>query len=294
MPRINPTIILKENQNVIAEIAARLETDGVVHLRIPKLKSVIEKTISELAPHLTDYPHCEGVFYGYKTKRFGGVFTKSGASQSLATDPVIVGVMNKILQPYCDRIQINLTQAISIQPGETDQVPHRDDEAFPIPHSDQHFMINAIWALTDFNEKNGGTRVWPGSHRKDLTRTPQPEDRFVPDMQVGDVLLYLGSVLHHGGANQTQKPRNGLVVSYSLGWLRQAENQFLAYPADIAKDFPTTLQELIGYQAHRPNLGWVEGQDPSFLLKEHDPSANLPTADLLPPHLEKLAQELAA
>src|SRR3546814_9131987 len=54
---------------------------------------------------------------------------------------------------------------------------------------------------------------------------------------------------------------------YSLGWLKPYENPWLAYPPEIARQFPESLQALIGYRQHRPNLNNYEGQCPSVLLR---------------------------
>ena len=60
--------------------------------------------------------------------------------------------------------------------------------------------------------------------------------------------------------------RRGIVVGYSLGWLKPYENQWLAYPPEVARTFPPELAALVGYRQHRPNLGNYEGQCPSVLL----------------------------
>ena len=172
-------------------------------------------------------------------------------------------------------------QRLVLGPGEQAQIPHRDDVLFPWPHPGAEFLINAMWAVDDFTADNGGTCVWPGSHL-------QPPFFFKPDydkvlrarMPRGSVLVYLGSTVHGGGANVSAKARTGLVISYSLGWLRQFENQYLAYPPEIAKTLPPQLQDLIGYSIHRPNLGWYEGQEPKVLF-EGRPDA-LAAKDYLP------------
>jgi hypothetical protein len=51
-------------------------------------------------------------------------------------------------------------------------------------------------------------------------------------------------------------------MSYSLAWLAPAEKFLLSIPPEVARELPRKLQRLIGYQVHRPNLGWVEGRDP--------------------------------
>ena len=62
-----------------------------------------------------------------------------------------------------------------------------------------------------------------------------------------------------------------MIVSYCLGWLKPYENQWLAYPPEIARIFPPELAALAGYQQHRPNLGNYEGQCPSILLDGRTP-----------------------
>ncbi len=294
MTAIKPYIVNKNDDATVAEIATILSEEGFVHLRIPELKETFARVQRDLAPHLESYPNCEGFFFGFQTKRFGAVFNKSGASHALATHPVVTGVMNSLMKDYCDRIQINLTQAIRIHPGETEQLPHRDDEMFPIEHGSVPFMINAMWAVSDFSKENGGTRLWPRSHKDEVTREPDYDDVYYAEMDAGDVVLYVGSLLHCGGANVSDTTRDGLVISYSLGWLRQSENQYLIYPPEVAKDFPVALQELIGYRVHRPNLGWVDGREPMELLDENADSSPKATQDLLPPEIEAMVKELAA
>ena len=44
--------------------------------------------------------------------------------------PKVVEIMQRLLGPNCDRIQLNLTQGIQIWPGEKAQVVHRDHSMF--------------------------------------------------------------------------------------------------------------------------------------------------------------------
>lgn len=72
-------------------------------------------------------------------------------------------------------------------------------------------------------------------------------------------MAYLGSVLHGGGANQSDKPGMGLINTYSLGWLRQEENHYLAIPREIADSVPERIRQLMGYQSRGPMLGSYPG-----------------------------------
>jgi ectoine hydroxylase-related dioxygenase (phytanoyl-CoA dioxygenase family) len=107
-------------------------------------------------------------------------------------------------------------------------------------------------------------------------------------------LIYRGSLLHGGGANKSTKPREGLIFSYNLGWLRQGENQYLAYPPAVAKYLPDAVQQLIGYAVHRPNLGQHECSDPQQLLSSRSAKARFNAYDFLTPEQEALARAYVA
>jgi len=85
-------------------------------------------------------------------------------------------------------------------------------------------------------------------------------------MSPGSALFYLGSLWHGGGANQTARPRLGVILEYAAGWLRQQENHCLAVPRDIARELPERLQELLGYNIYPPFVGYVDGRHPRVVL----------------------------
>jgi ectoine hydroxylase-related dioxygenase (phytanoyl-CoA dioxygenase family) len=134
------------------------------------------------------------------------------------------------------------------------------------PKGGQDYMLNVMWALDDFTDENGATRVWPGSHRTDPAGI-LPEDQAVSAVMArGSAVLFLGSCLHSGGENRSAKLRRGAIFSYCQGWLRPWENPWLAYPPEIARNFHPDLAALVGYRQHLPSLGNFEGQCPSVLL----------------------------
>jgi ectoine hydroxylase-related dioxygenase (phytanoyl-CoA dioxygenase family) len=69
-------------------------------------------------------------------------------------------------------------------------------------------------------------------------------------MPAGSVLLWMGGTFHGAGANRSEQWRSGVFLSYSLGWLRQEENQFLDVPPNIARTLPKPVRDLIGYRMH--------------------------------------------
>lgn len=226
-------------------------------------------------------PFCDGGFYGRRTKRFGGLLKHAGEVEALIRHPLVLALVDRMLAPWCDRINLNLSQAIEIHPGAPAQFPHRDQDMWPGPKGEIEYLVNVMWPLTPFTADNGATMIWPRSH-PDPMAGPEMGEPIAAELPPGSVLLFLGSTLHGGGANRTAVPRRGLIVSYCLGWLKPFENQWLVYPPDIARRFDPDLAALVGYSQHRPNLGNVEGQCPSILLRDHVP-AHLAATDALRP-----------
>ncbi len=270
----------------------QLRSHGYLILEHLALPASIARINLELASWFNATPRCEGDFHGWQTTRINAVLFKSPSSHELLLHPTITALMDEILGPHCDGYQLNLAQAIRLHPGERQQIPHRDDEMWPCPKHTE-FMVNVMWALSDFTEDNGATLLWPRSQHRAMPREADPREAIRAAMPAGSALIYLGSVTHCGGTNRSTEPRTGLVFSYSLGWLRTYENASLAYPPDIARSFSPPVRDLIGYRLHRPNLGHYEGQDPSIALES--PSRTLATTDALPPAIaEELRRYYAA
>lgn len=238
-------------------------------------------------------PFGTGLFYGETTKRFGRLLMRSDKVRDLVLHPLILGVVETLLTPWCERIQLNTTQAISVHPGAPEQLPHRDQDMWRGDIGNREYLVNVMWPLTPFSETNGGTRIWPGSHGMRALDASPDGNPIAPDLAPGSALLFLGSTLHGAGANRSQTERRGLVIGYSLGWLKPYENPWLAYPPEVARKFPKALSELAGYVQHRPNLGNFEGQCPSILLGNYR-GEPLGAIDALRPDQQAAAADASA
>jgi len=255
-----------------------LRKDGCVVIDNVLSENELAILQSDLNFHFDKIPNCQGDFYGHKTKRLGALFTKSQVFQKMAIIPSILEVMDHFLLPSCTDYQINLTQAISIGSGEMKQILHQDDPMFPFLHPGSEAMLNCMWAVDHFTEENGATVLVPGSHLWPRTEVLNLDLEDLPSdmltqgvMKQGSVLIYLGSLFHCGGQNKTNEHRCGAVISYNLGWLRQAENNYLAYSKRDLLEMPSILQKLLGYFVHQPNLGSVNGMHPyEYLMDEQD------------------------
>jgi len=261
---------------------ARLAADGYAIMPGAIGRAAIEAVAADLAPVFDATPVCEGDFYGPRTKRFGRLLLRSGHANALVRQPLILQVVDAMLRPWCDRFDLNLTQGVEIGAGALAQYPHRDQDMWGGPKGEVEYLVNVIWPLTPFTADNGGTVLWPGSHRRQAEATLPEDQAIAAELDPGDVLLFLGSTLHGGGANRTPLPRRGIIISYCLGWLKPFENPWLAYPPEVARRFDHELAALAGYRIHRPNLGNFEGRCPSILLGGDLPE-HLAAADALRP-----------
>ena len=143
--------------------------------------------------------------------------------------PAVLPVVEGVLDRGC---LISSLSSIAIDQGETIQPIHADDQLIPIPRPHPAVVCNTMWALTDFTEANGATRIIPGSHL--LDHAPdygRPYDSIPAEMAKGSVLIWHGSLWHGGGANTTAERRVGLAMNYCAGYIRQQENQQLGIPA---------------------------------------------------------------
>ena len=226
---------------------------------------------AELAPVLAATPTGRNEFEGYTTKRVYALFAKVRSFDDLAIDPLLAGVLDRTLGPH----QLSAPVAIEIGPGEPAQALHRDDSIYPLSWPHQPVVLNTMWALDDFTTENGATRFIPGSHRVAPDHTgPLPDEALtVPaTMAAGSVLFYIGTLVHGGGANRSDRPRLGVILEYVASWLRAQENHLVAVPADLAATLPPRLQELLGWNVHPPFLGYVDGRHPRRYLTERPAS----------------------
>ncbi len=221
--------------------------------------ALIDRIAGEMRPYVEATPNGSDDFSGRTTRRTGGLIGRSPASRELVQHPLVLDVTGRLLH-RATAFQLHLTQIISIAPQSPGQAIHRDQWAFDFfafP-SDHHVQCNTIWAMTDFTEHNGATRLMPGS--QDLPNDfGHTVDETVPaEMTKGSCLLYTGKVYHGGGANRSDHTRTGLNITYNVAWLRQEENQYLSVPSDVAETLDDDLLRLMGYQIGAYALGYID------------------------------------
>jgi len=245
------------------DVAERLTEDGYVVVTGMMSDDDARTARADLDRVLAATPSGRNSFEGYSTQRVYALFAKTRVFDRAATDPLLLDVLDRVLRHY----QLSAPVGIRIGPGEKAQILHRDDSIYPVPEPHPPLVDNTMWPLDEFTAENGATRFIPGSHKWEPGRTPTPDDCVeTAVMSPGSAMFYLGSLWHGGGANQTDRPRLGVILEYAAGWLRQQENHCLAVPSAVVAGLPERLQELLGYNIYPPFVGYVDGKHPRKVL----------------------------
>ena len=257
---------------VLASHRARMNTDGFTIVEGVLDAALADTLLADLARLERELDESTGKnpFEGFKTTRIYNLLARGKLYEAIPVHedvlPIVAGVLDSGLL-------VSSLSSIAIGPGEAAQPIHADDMQIPLPKPHVPIVCNTMWALTDFTEENGATRLLPGTH----TSAENPElgrnydGTVAAAMKRGSVLVFNGSIWHGGGANTTRERRVGIAMNYCAGWIRQQENQQLGIPRHIAKGFSPRLRKLVGYGVYRGLIGHIDKCSPVDLLDETGP-----------------------
>lgn len=225
---------------------------------------------AELRDDLARIERAEGTvpagnsFEGARTWRVYNLLAHGPRWHPIPTWPEVLPIVEGVLDRGC---LVSSLSSIAIGADETPQPLHTDDALHPIARPHVATVCNSMWALTDFTEENGATRLVPGSHRADhAPEYGRSYDSIPAEMAAGSVLVWHGSLWHGGGANRTSQRRVGIAMNYGAGWIRQQENQQLGLPLELVRTFTPRLQELCGFGIYRGLIGHIDKRSPADRL----------------------------
>jgi ectoine hydroxylase-related dioxygenase (phytanoyl-CoA dioxygenase family) len=257
----------------IDEVCAVLKEDGGVIIQNFVSPELLVALREELLPLLEKTPKGKDAYFaGTQTRRVSRLFARTKHVAEVALNPVFLesarAIIGKPIKVWSGEqqheivpdVQVGVTQAIQIHPGQGQQPLHRDDTVWLWRHPQfgREARVQIMVAISEFTAENGATMVIPGSHKWDDERMPRQEEAVPAEMAAGDALIFIGSTYHGGGKNQSDGPRTGLTMSYDLAILRQEENHFLSIPIEKIRTYPPELQSLLGWSVSATYLGFVE------------------------------------
>ena len=189
-------------------------------------------------------------FYGRNTIRVQGIPAKSRTMvDEYLLHPTLLDIADRVLLPYCGDYWMSQSETIFIGPGNPQQTLHRDDLNWNLAAKlGVPLQISVLVALGDYDAEVGATRVIPRSHRWPLDRPIDDSLAVQVELEPGDALVYVGSLVHGGGANTTtDRWRKALYLSYLVGWLTPEEAVAVGIGPEVARTLPARARQLLGF-----------------------------------------------
>ena len=207
-----------------------------------------------------------GPFTGLVTRRWFDVLNDGDVWQRVATHPWVLPVIESVLG---EGFLLSTMGSAVVGGGEEAQPLHVDDSVYAFPRPHPNLVCNTMWALSDFTEETGGTRVVPGSNNWEQDPDMTASYESIPlEMPAGSIAFVVGTCYHGAGANRSGKDRIALTINYCNGSMRQQENLMLGLHPSRMMDFSDELQDLLGFKVCK-GAGHIFAQDPRVEMKRH-------------------------
>ena len=267
-----------------------IDAQGYVVIERQLAAAEVAAMRAALRPRLTAELLGRNNFEGHRTERVYALVGTHPLFAALVVHERILAICDALLEA---NYLLTASQAINIHPGETPQPFHTDDTFYKIPRPRKAISVSTIFAIDAFTPENGATQIVPGSHtwgelsaaaleHVDFRTRPKearrPEDAPAVDaalddrvvdvtMTAGSVIVFLGTLLHRGGANRSNHPRLAVSNQYCEPWARPQENYFLSIPRRRVARMSERVQQLLGYSIHPPFMGHANGVHPRRWLQ---------------------------
>ncbi|WWC90328.1 uncharacterized protein L201_005261 [Kwoniella dendrophila CBS 6074] len=294
MVQATPTVQTVPASAPIEEILDILHRDGVIVLSDYATEEEVDALTAKAIPHFEKAEKAEKPaekFKGFRASNTTVFYDLIGAvpedTSKLLQRKVWHQVMEEFLSPetwewYGDKKEtrkgsywLHTSIAYKVGPGAGRQVLHRDSNSSMVQRTGPESvptMVSTFIAGVDVTEKNGGTRVIPGSHLWPQDRSPKQEDCCTVEMKKGSLGIWLGNVFHGAGANTCEEgEENSLRYIYGLfatsDNFRQGENTVLTNkPEEYMKMTPEVLK-VLGFYKGSAGTGALGGKHPKDVWK---------------------------
>ncbi|HEY7853071.1 MAG TPA: phytanoyl-CoA dioxygenase family protein [Caulobacteraceae bacterium] len=228
----------------------------------PDLIDALSEALDRLEREMGVRPS-SNAFEGARTVRIYNLLAHGAPFTAVPVHAQVLPIVEGVIGEGC---LISSLSSIAIDAGETAQPIHADDQLIALEKPHRPIICNSMWALTDFTEANGATRLVPTSHLRPSPDYGGDYPTIPAEMAKGSALIWDGALWHGGGANRTDKRRTGVAMNYCAGFIRQQENQQLGLPPDLVRGFEPRLRELVGYGVYRGLIGHINKQSPAQIL----------------------------
>ena len=130
------------------------------------------------------------------------------------------------------------------------------DSRIPITNFQNTFQVAIVLCLDDFTEKNGGTKVWPFSHKSDsdprnIRDEINVKGGIIATAPRGSAIYTLGQTWHDVGPNLDGSRRWGIIAYYTRWWVKPTFD-FTQCGTEIYSSLSNQQKELLGFTSRPP------------------------------------------
>jgi ectoine hydroxylase-related dioxygenase (phytanoyl-CoA dioxygenase family) len=214
-----------------------------------------------------DYQEYCQLYYGVDATPVDSLANKSGEKVvfnlhnkdlswfKMFENPDIISILDVILKDGSYQNQepyyLNNISARCPLKGHQGQQLHIDSN---LPGVNYCLIANVLWLLDDFTEKNGATRVVPGSHK--WTTYPSNgeihKDEILITGKKGSALIFNANLWHGGGKNTTNSSRWAVALGYARWFIKPSFDFMENTPIEIYNRLSDKQKDLLGFRLTPP------------------------------------------
>ena len=124
--------------------------------------------------------------------------------------------------------------------------PHRDFSRYL---SGYVASVNTLFALSEFAEERGATRVLLGSHQSD--QSPNHEEFLLESVRVecgpGSMVVFDSTLWHSAGENRSDDTRYAVNHQWTRSFIKQQIDYVRALGDEVLADLPERTRQLLGW-----------------------------------------------
>lgn len=247
MTSISTALTLERFFTDLDRLGFAIYPDALVSAEVQRLKTLLDSMAHSERKN-------DRAWFSHKNQRVFNLPQKGVDFLRLIAHPIALEIVDRSLGNQA--LLSSLTANIAL-PGNSPQHLHADQEYLPAPWIRAE-VINLIWALDEFTNENGATRVVEGSHLIG-SLSPKEDFAFPIKASAGSLICLDGRVWHGTGRNTTSdKPRRALFAYYCRPYIRQQENFSRSLSAKTRSLLSMTERRLLGFDIWM-GLGSVNG-----------------------------------
>ena len=196
-----------------------------------------------------------GFSFGRRNERTGqqhvrGLLAHGEIFERMVQHPAIIEIAEAMLG---DDMTLGAYSARILHPGAIEMGVHVDYPYWAMrgPFTLRPpLMVQVIWMLQDFTERNGATLVAPRSQLR--CARPNREDFAREAIKItgaaGDAIVSHGLLWHDTSRNHTTEPRVALLINYGLKVIRPLDSEIAKVPHAVLERATPKLRQLLGLE----------------------------------------------